>query len=130
MYIPDGYGTVFPYLFVSNTMQYLDFLKRAFDAQILGVFERTPGQVVNARVRIGTTRFMVSEAGERFPPSKSAFYIYVENADASCRQALSAGAGDIMAPMDMPYGDRQGGVTDPAGNIWWISTRFDQRPYD
>jgi hypothetical protein len=27
-------------------------------------------------------------------------------------------------PMDMPYQDRQGGVTDPFGNIWWISTRL------
>ncbi len=26
--------------------------------------------------------------------------------------------------------DRQGGVTDPSGNIWWISTRVVQEPYD
>jgi len=29
-----------------------------------------------------------------------------------------------MDPMDMPYGDRQGGVVDPCGNTWWISTRL------
>jgi uncharacterized glyoxalase superfamily protein PhnB len=32
--------------------------------------------------------------------------------------------------MDMPYGDRQAGVTDPFGNLWWISTRLVQEPYD
>jgi PhnB protein len=30
----------------------------------------------------------------------------------------------------MPYGDRQGGVRDPAGNIWWISQRIVRAPYE
>jgi hypothetical protein len=30
---------------------------------------------------------------------------------------------------DMPYGDRQGGVRDPAGNIWWVSHRTTADPY-
>jgi len=30
---------------------------------------------------------------------------------------------------DMPYGDRQGGVKDPHGNIWWISQRTLHDPY-
>jgi len=130
MYIPDGYGTVFPYLFVRDGQGYLDFLQRAFGAEVLGRTEGPAGSVANARVRIGTTSFMVSTAGERFPPSASAFYLYVEDADAAYQQALAAGATAIMAPMDMPYGDRQGGVTDPGGNHWWITTRFDRRPYD
>ena len=44
--------------------------------------------------------------------------------------AQSHGATKIFEPMDMPYEDRQGGVTDPFGNIWWISTRLVQEPYD
>jgi len=35
-----------------------------------------------------------------------------------------------MEPTNMPYGDRQGGVRDPFGHIWWITTRIDQKPYD
>lgn len=27
------------------------------------------------------------------------------------------------------YGDRQGGVKDVAGNIWWISKRIKPEPY-
>ena len=34
-----------------------------------------------------------------------------------------------MAVADMPYGDRQGGVRDPHGNIWWISQRTVKEPY-
>jgi PhnB protein len=27
------------------------------------------------------------------------------------------------------YDDRQGGIVDPAGNIWWISQRLVDKPY-
>ena len=29
----------------------------------------------------------------------------------------------------MPYGDRQGGVRDAHGNLWWISQRLVEEPY-
>jgi PhnB protein len=29
----------------------------------------------------------------------------------------------------MPYNDRQGGVADPSGNIWWLSQRLVPGPY-
>ena len=69
MYIPEGFGTVFPYLFASDAAAYLTFLERAFGAEIVGKTEAPDGTVANARVRIGTTAFMVSEAGgvERHP---------------------------------------------------------------
>ena len=88
------------------------------------------GSVANARMRIGTTSFMVSEASERYPPSSAAFYIYVEDADAVCDEAVGAGATLIHTPQDMDYGDRQGGVTDPSGNTWWVSQRLQHEPYD
>ena len=130
MYIPEGFGTVFPYIFVLDGSSYLAFLTSAFSAEVLGVTETADGGVANARVRIGTTSFMVSETGGRMPPSQAAFYIYVEDADQVQVQALANGAREIMAPMDMPYGDRQGGIYDPEGNTWWISTRNLELPYD
>lgn len=30
-----------------------------------------------------------------------------------------------MPPTDMFYGDRSGGVTDPAGNHWYIATHVE-----
>jgi PhnB protein len=44
-------------------------------------------------------------------------------------KAEKAGARKIMAVADMPYGDRQGGVRDPAGNIWWVSQRTSAQAY-
>jgi PhnB protein len=31
----------------------------------------------------------------------------------------------VMEPSDMFYGDRSGGVTDPAGNQWHIGTHVE-----
>ena len=44
-------------------------------------------------------------------------------------RALQAGATLEMAVGDMSYGDRQGGVRDGHGNIWWISQRLVDEPY-
>jgi PhnB protein len=129
VYIPDGFGTVFPYIFVRNAESYLTFLKNAFGARELGRSVRN-NQIANARMQIGTTAFMVSDAGDSIQPTQSAFYIYVENADESYAQALSSGARSMFSPVEMPYGDKQGGITDPCGNIWWISQRLDPKPYD
>jgi len=130
MYIPDGYGTMFPYIVADNATSYLDFLKQAFAAQELGRTVMPDGEIANARVRIGTTNFMVTQATGTLKPTASAFYLYVENADIAFRTALASGAAVIFEPKEMPYGDKQGGITDTAGNIWWISNRFLHQPYD
>ncbi len=72
---------------------------------------------------------MISEASDDFPPSSAAFYLYVADADAAMKRALEAWAEKIMDATDMPYGDRQGGVRDPSGNIWWVSQRLSPAPY-
>jgi PhnB protein len=129
MYIPEGFGTMFPYVFARNAEQLIAFLKNAFGAREMGRTVRD-NQIANARIRIGTTTFMVSDAGERIQPSQSAFYIYVENADEVYAKALASGASGMFSPVEMPYGDKQGGIADPSGNIWWISQRVVEKPYD
>ena len=56
-------------------------------------------------------------------------YIFAEDTDASVQRPLEAGATLEMAVEDMDYGDRQGGVVDPLGNIWWISQRLEEGAY-
>lgn len=130
MYIPEGYGTVFPYIFASQAAEYLQFLIDGLGATELGRTTAPDGSIANARMRIGSTSFMVSQAGGKYPASSAAFYLYVEDADAACARAVEHGAQLIHEPMDMDYGDRQGGVRDPSGNVWWISARFQHEPYD
>ena len=45
------------------------------------------------------------------------------------QRAVMHGAVLEMKIRDMPYGDRQGGVKDQHGNIWWISQRTVHEPY-
>lgn len=129
MIIPEGFGTVAPYLFIDNASSYVEFLKKAFGGEETGRSLGPDGKIANCQVRFGDTTIMISEASERYTAANLSLYIYVEDADASMARALESGATLEMDVMDMPYGDRQGGVVDPAGIIWWISQRLADEPY-
>lgn len=129
MKIPEGFGTVFPYMFVKGASDYSAFLVEAFGAIEHLRSVRPDGVIANIQMKIGSTLFMLSEANEQYPAMPSAYYIYVENADLAMKQAITAGATLEMEVADMPYDDRQGGVRDSSGNIWWISQRLVDGPY-
>ncbi|MFK7885754.1 MAG: VOC family protein [Gammaproteobacteria bacterium] len=131
MYIPEGYGTVFPYMMVEGAEALTVFLSRVFDANVQGKSVLPDGRVANIRIRIGTSTFMLSEAGEGAMPAKpGSYYIYVPDVDQAFKTALELGAQAIFEPTDMPYEDRQAGIYDPSGNAWWISHRLVETPYD
>jgi PhnB protein len=129
MYIPPGFGTVSPYIFADRAERLVDFLVEGLGGRETVRSSGPDGTIANCQVAIGDSTVMVSEAGGRFKPSRASFYLYVEDADAAMARALAAGGTCVMAVGDMPYGDRQGGVEDPGGNIWWISQRLIEEPY-
>jgi PhnB protein len=90
---------------------------------------RPDGKVQNVQVQLGTSMVMVSEATAHYPQMGCAFYLFVADAHASMKRALENGAQLEMPVGDMPYGDRQGGVRDKHGNLWWISQRTVAEPY-
>ena len=47
--------------------------------------------------------------------------LHVEDADAAQARAVAAGAREMFAVADQPYGLRQGRVVDPFGHHWLIS---------
>ena len=59
VYIPEGYGTVFPYMIVDDANSFVDFLKNIFAANEVGRTEFPDGRVANVQVRIGTSEFVV-----------------------------------------------------------------------
>jgi len=52
-------------------------------------------------------------------------YLYVPDVDAAYQKALKAGATSVMEVADQFYGDRGGGVKDPAGNQWFLGTHIE-----
>ncbi|WP_010409977.1 VOC family protein [Citromicrobium sp. JLT1363] len=129
MHVPKGFAVVTPYIFVDGAEKYIEFLEAAFNAIEIGRSKAPNGRIANCQLRLDTATIMVSEASEQFPASSGAFYFYVEDADTAMERALDAGAEKIMDVENMPYGDRQGGVRDTSGNIWWVSERLSAAPY-
>ena len=129
MYVPPGFNTVAPYFFVDDADAFISFLVNGLDGEETSRTLRPDGKVQNAHVKLGSSTVMVSEATPRYPQMGCAFYLYVANAHAAMKRAIEHGAVLEMAVSDMPYGDRQGGVRDRHGNIWWISQRTAQEPY-
>jgi PhnB protein len=129
VYVPPGFATVTPYIFVDGADEYVRFLIDGLGGTETVRTTRPDRRIANCQVAIGTATVMVSEASERFSASRASFYLYVEDADAAMERALAQGAKLVMEVGDMPYGDRQGGIADPGGNIWWISQRLVEEPY-
>lgn len=129
MYIPPGFNTVTPYFFVRNAEAFISFLIDGLGGTETCRTMRPDGLVANVQVVLGTSTAMVSEATPKYPGMCGAYYLYVDNADASMARAIAHGAVLEMAVQSMPYGDRQGGVRDSHGNIWWISERIVHAPY-
>ncbi|MGB5211202.1 MAG: VOC family protein [Gammaproteobacteria bacterium] len=128
MLIPPGFHTVTPYFFVDGAAEFLDFLVRGLGGRET-MRHMNGSRIANAQVQIGDSTIMVSEASEEFPAMPASYYLYVESADSAMAAATTAGARQIMPVADMSYGDRQGGVRDRHGNIWWLSQRLVPGPY-
>jgi len=120
--VRGGFTTVTPYLSVVEVERLVRFAEEAFGAVETGRSTGGSGHV-HCELRIGDSMLMCGDvaAGRERP---LALHMYVPDADAVYQRALAAGAESLSAPQDRPYGERQGGVKDPTGNIWYMATRF------
>ena len=126
---PPGFTTLFPYIFAADADAYLRFLQDGLGGVVQNVHRATDDSVANAQIVFGDTTIMVSDAAGWSGPTHATYYLYVENADAAMARALAAGGEVFGEVKDQPYGDRQGGVRDPSGNVWWISQRLEAGAY-
>jgi PhnB protein len=123
--IPEGYGTVTPWVVTKDTRLLLEFIAAAFDAEELGRVEMEDGSIGHAESRIGDSIVMMFDSP--FPvPTPGLLRLFVEDADAVFRRAVEAGATPVTEPTDLAWGDRVGRVRDPLGNVWWIQERVEE----
>lgn len=121
--LPPEMRTVNVYLHPYGVDRLLEFVKRAFGAEELGVFRVKPdAPIMHAELRIGDSILEMGEAHDPWLPMPTRLYLYVPDADAAYRQAVAAGAKSLWAPADQPYGDRSGAVEDEWGNQWIVAT--------
>lgn len=119
--VPEGYHQVIPYLIVSGAEKFITFLKDVFDGEEKMKHMRDKDIVMHAEVLIGDTYLMFADATETYGAQTGSFFIYVDDADARYDKALRANCIAVTELSDQSYG-RSGGVKDPFGNTWWITS--------
>ena len=130
--IPQNFQTLTPHITVSGAANYIDFLKRAFNAVEVSRAPGPGGKLMHAHVRIGDSNLMFNDPFPEFgaPPLAEGnwpltLHMYVPDADAIFAQAVAAGCTVTMPIADQFWGDRYGLVKDPCGFSWAIATHIE-----
>jgi PhnB protein len=137
---PEGFHTLTPFVYMTDIARAIDFYQKVFGAIEIEREEAEPGgRVTHAHLRFGDSPMLISDptaphAAEhaqkgwaRSPQALGGspvhFYIYVDDVDEVFKRAIAAGATLILPVKDQEWGDRTGGLQDPAGHVWYIATR-------
>lgn len=119
--IPDNYQTVMPYLIIPNAAEFILFTQKVFGAEETYKAMRDENTIMHAEIMIGESTVMFADATEQYKPRPAGLFVYADNADDTFKKAIDAGATVVTELADQPYG-RSGGVSDPFGNTWWITS--------
>jgi len=124
--------TIVPYFMVLNAPQFIEFTKKAFQAEVVKIdkLEGTEG-VVHAEMKIGNSiiYFADTSADGSWRPGVSGelntdglvpiqMFIHVENVTDTYNKAIAEGATPIMEPSEET--GYMGGFVDPFKNLWWV----------
>ena len=128
--IPEGYHSVTPYLIVKGAARAIEFYKQAFGATEKVRMAQPDGRIGHAEIQIGDSCIMLADefpernivGPESLGGTPVMIHLYVEDVDAVAKQAVAAGAKEVLPVQDQFYGDRSGMFTDPFGHKWNIST--------
>ena len=131
--IPKGYHTITPGLTIKDAAKAIDFYKKAFGAVERSRMGGPDGRVMHAELEIGDSLFMIGEEmpdrGMRGPQSIGgtavSLNLYLDDADATFKQAVDAGAKTLQPVELMFWGDRYGKLEDPYGHVWGLCTRVE-----
>jgi len=122
MEIPSRHQAVMPYLIIKGASKFLEFAQNVFHAELAYSTPREDGDtIMHAEMQISGSTIMFAEATEQWDTQPANLFIYVNDADETYHQAISNGATTVNELSDQDYG-RTCGVTDPFGNVWWITS--------
>jgi PhnB protein len=136
--IPDGYGSITPYLIVDGAAKAIDFYKHAFGAAERFRIGAPDGRVGHAELTISGSVIMLADEhpdigalGPRsIGGSPVGIHLYLDNVDAAIDRAVSSGAKLINPVENKFYGDRMGTIEDPFGHRWHVTTHIEDVPHD
>jgi PhnB protein len=131
--IPDGYHSITPTLIVKNGANAIEFYKKVFGAKERMRMMTPDGKALaHAELQIGDSIVMLSDefpemkclSPESIGGSPIGLFLYVEDVDKTFNQAVAEGAKVLDPVKDQFWGDRHGGIEDPFGHRWSISTHI------
>jgi PhnB protein len=119
-HVRNGFSSVRPYVFGPHSI--LDFLEGSLNGRVLARHQQD-GNAQHVEVQVGDS-VVVLEL--RDPPHEAGFpgsiYVYVEDVDFAVKRAQDY-AVEVFSPVaDKPYAERQVGIRDAYGNVWWVAT--------
>ncbi len=115
---PREEQTVTPYIMVREPERLLAFVRDAFGAAELSRGTGGAGGL-HAEVAIGDSKLMIGGMPTLPEEAPAAIHLQVDDVDAVHARALAAGAAEIEAPSDQPYGERVSALRDAMGNEWY-----------
>jgi uncharacterized glyoxalase superfamily protein PhnB len=130
-YVPEGLRSVTPHLVLKNSLDAIEFYKKAFGAEVVAHAPGpTPRSTMHAMIRIGDSAIMLADempmSSAKAPKSiggtAQSISLYVPDVDATFNKAIAAGGKVTMPVGDQFWGDRYGQLFDPEGHLWEIAT--------
>jgi len=119
---------IIPYLRVSDGAKAIDFYVRAFGAKEVSRYAMPDGKIGHAELDFHGATLQLADADFKTGGSNGAeqvpimLHVTVPEVDAAFARAVEAGATVTRPLADQFYGDRNGGVRDPFGHLWFLSS--------
>src|SRR4051794_9214124 len=119
--------TITPYLLYEGCAAALDFLARAFGFVETERLTADEGYVNHAEMRLGDAAVYLGDPGadyrnpRRLGQATIGLYVLVDDVDALCERARSAGAEIVEEPADPEDGHRRFTARDPEGHRWFFA---------
>lgn len=131
--IPKGSHSLTPYLIVSEGSNAIEFYKKVFGAKEMMCMMKEGGKVGHAELMIGDSKIMLADEHPEicaYSPRSTqgtpvSIHLYIKDVDAVIQRAVAAGAKVVRPVENMFYGDRSGGLEDPFGHKWFVSTHIE-----
>lgn len=119
--IPENHQAVMPYLVLNGAWKFIRFVQAVFDGTETSRVMRDEKTIMHAEIMINESTIMFADSTSQYPEHPASLFVYVKDADAAYEKAMEEGATAVTPMADQSYG-RSGGVKDPVGNTWWITS--------
>jgi uncharacterized glyoxalase superfamily protein PhnB len=138
--LPKGWPRISSALVYANAAQAIDWLCKAFGFEVRLKIEGEGGLIDHSELELGGGLIMLGDARRAMRPYEKSpkelggsttqtLMVYIDDCDAHCERARSAGATIIKEPTTTDYGegywaDRSYTAKDLEGHYWYFAQRM------